>query len=64
MQTNCLDSNHRGRVVSGGVAGSGSGSGWEGSGSGSFPKGAGFYGSNCHPTGTWPDNRWNNVTPW
>lgn len=64
MQTNCLDSNHRGRVPSGGVAGSGSGQGWEGSGSGSFPKGAGYYGSNCHPTGTWPDNDWNDVTPW
>jgi predicted CxxxxCH...CXXCH cytochrome family protein len=70
MITNCLDSKHRGRVASGGQAGFNSGlldySGWYIY-NGSFPKGPGYYtdpGSNCHPTGTWPDNRWNNVTPW
>jgi hypothetical protein len=77
MQTNCLDTNHRGQVQSGGAAGSNEG-GW-----GpyvprypyyfpaSFPKGRTDTGgdmtefkTNCHPTGTWPDNTWNEVSPW
>ncbi|GAB4300350.1 MAG: hypothetical protein Fur0034_12970 [Desulfuromonadia bacterium] len=66
MVTNCLDFNHRGGVASGGTAGSNS---WiyqyaRGPKVGSFPKGVGLSGSNCHPTGTWPDNSWNQVTPW
>lgn len=66
MQTNCLNSTHRGRVTSGGQALSGSGKfGYSnGPGSGSFPQGVGRYGVNCHPTGSWPDNSWNRVTPW
>ena len=67
MQTNCLNFNHRGRVVSGGQAGSNSGA-FEYSEyyiyNGSFPRGAGQQGVNCHPTGSWPDNSWNSVTPW
>ena len=47
LATNCMNTNHRGRVVSGGEPASGS--------SGSFP--------DCHP-GSWPDNTWNNVSPW
>jgi len=64
MVTNCLDPEHRGRVASGGVAGWGSGDGYEGPGSGSFPRGEGQAGVNCHPAGAWPDNSWNRVTPW
>jgi hypothetical protein len=70
MVTNCLDYRHRGRVTSGGYAGSGSGSGQNQgsggpqSGSGSFPLGQDQSGVNCHPGGTWPDNYWNEVTPW
>jgi hypothetical protein len=48
MVTNCLNFTHRGRVVSGGSAGShsGSGSGWRGSGEGAgrFPAGGGGRG--------------------
>lgn len=61
VQTNCLDSNHRGRVTSGGRFGYYSG-GKQGGGGG--PKGKRLRGQNCHPTGSWPDNRWNNVTQW
>jgi predicted CxxxxCH...CXXCH cytochrome family protein len=58
LQTNCLDYNHRGRVQSGGAAGS---NGTRGS----YPKGAGYNRVNCHPTGNpWPDNYWNTVSPW
>jgi predicted CxxxxCH...CXXCH cytochrome family protein len=64
MVTNCLNYQHRGQVTSGGQAGWGWGSGDYGGGSGSFPLGAGNAGVNCHPGGAWPDNTWNNVTPW
>ncbi len=66
MQTNCLNFSHRGQVASGGQAGSNSGvfEYSEGPYSGSFPRGVGQSGVNCHPTGSWPDNRWNSVTPW
>jgi len=68
MITNCLDYKHRGRVASGGQAGSNGGafSYWFGDGvvrSGSFPRGGDQSGVNCHP-GTWPDNSWNTKTPW
>ncbi len=56
LQTNCLNYNHRGRVASGGNRGYGT--------YGSFPKGRNKKGQNCHPTGTYPDNKWNNVTQW
>jgi predicted CxxxxCH...CXXCH cytochrome family protein len=56
LQTNCLNFSHRGRVASGGEAGFGS--------RGSFPMGRNNKNVNCHPTGSWPDNSWNNVTPW
>ncbi|ACM21475.1 cytochrome c, 37 heme-binding sites [Geotalea daltonii FRC-32] len=69
MQTNCLDTRHRGRVASGGQAGSNGPATFEYSNypnpsSGSFPRGADQYGVNCHPGGAWPDNSWNKVTPW
>lgn len=64
MQTNCLNSTHRGKVVSGGTPGRGD--------AGEFP--LGFYypnSNNCHAAPTangaagWPNNqRWNLVTPW
>ena len=57
MQTNCLDTKHRGRVVSGGVPGNGGSYG-------SFPKGRNYSGQNCHPDGAWPNNNWNVKTPW
>jgi hypothetical protein len=70
MITNCLNYNHRGGVPSGGQAGARTGA-FEYSGyeiyEGSFPRGAGYPASadfNCHPTGSWPDNSWNRVTPW
>lgn len=66
MVTNCLDFKHRGGALSGGQAGSGSYA-IDGSGnvySGSYPRGAGQFQVNCHPTGNWPDNSWNQVTPW
>ncbi len=69
MITNCMNTTHQGRVVSGNPVLEGSdcwtfnndGSMTECS-QGSFPTGA--YRQNCHPTGTWPDNTWNRVTPW
>jgi len=80
MTTNCLDSNHRGRVVSGGSVADAYGSYWSGPrryyysskySSGSFPKGYSGngsnanYRSNCHPTQEgWPNNYWNVKTPW
>jgi len=69
MMTNCLDFKHRGRVASGGQAGSNSGAFYYWFGdqqvrSGSFPRGFEQAGVNCHPTGAWPDNSWNAVTPW
>ncbi|WP_246559330.1 CxxxxCH/CxxCH domain c-type cytochrome [Citrifermentans pelophilum] len=78
MVTNCLDFNHQGRKQSGGQAGSGSctgcneysGNNGAGYGGGSFPLGGGEGGAsasyqvNCHPTGVWPDNTWNNKTQW
>lgn len=76
MQTNCLDSNHRGNVASGGTP-SGGGSYCNPRSRGGYPMGmnpAGSGSSNppnldCHGsdpgTGGWPgDVRWNNVTPW
>ncbi|NVN98207.1 MAG: CxxxxCH/CxxCH domain-containing protein [Geobacteraceae bacterium] len=69
MITNCLNTNHQGRVVSGTPTledhncdtywNDGSQTGCS---EGSFPTGA--YEQNCHPTGSWPDNTWNRVTPW
>jgi len=70
MQTDCLNYNHRGRIASGGQAGSGSYPLFEyrndpgPDSSGSFPRGVDQSGVNCHPTGIWPDNSWNRVTPW
>jgi len=78
LQTNCLDTKHRGQVPSGGGPGSNEGA-WRSAGCGkglqtfpaSFPKGRSAaqgdttdFKSNCHPTGTWPDNSWNEVSPW
>jgi predicted CxxxxCH...CXXCH cytochrome family protein len=67
MITNCLDYKHRGGVTSGGQAGHNSNL-LSGSGlylyNGSFPKGPAQTNVNCHPNATWPDNSWNNVTPW
>ncbi|HEY3358938.1 MAG TPA: CxxxxCH/CxxCH domain-containing protein, partial [Polyangia bacterium] len=60
MRTNALDHTHRGRVASGGkplCQDPGTCA------RGSYPKGYGYRMQNCHP-GTWPDNRWNNRTPW
>ncbi len=59
VQTNCLDSDHRGRVASGGRFGKKTGSK-----GGGGPKGRNRGGYQCHPVGSWPDNRWNNVTDW
>lgn len=57
LRTNGLDINHRGRVESGGAAGSGS--------RGSYPRGRNYRMQNCHPTPEgWPNNLWNGVTPW
>jgi len=70
MVTNCLDFKHRGRVQSGGQPGSASwlfadyGPAGIDGGNGSFPRGYMQQGVNCHPTGSWPDNSWNGVTPW
>ena len=69
MMTNCLDYRHRGKVVSGGQAGSNSGRftyyyGDAQERSGSFPKGLQKQGVNCHPGGAWPNNYWNTKTPW
>ncbi len=77
MITNCLNTTHRGRVASGGEPGSNADSiRYNGCGSlrsyaASFPYGRndpkatlGNYQVNCHPTGSWPDNTWNTVTPW
>jgi predicted CxxxxCH...CXXCH cytochrome family protein len=71
MQTNCLDFKHRGSQASGGQAGWNNGQFPYSNGKygirnpgGSFPRGTFYQGVNCHPTGTWPDNSWNNVTPW
>jgi hypothetical protein len=60
MGTDCLAVKHRGRVPSGGAAGSGG----SGDRSGSFPKGRRFTGQNCHPDGAWPNNLWNTKTTW
>jgi predicted CxxxxCH...CXXCH cytochrome family protein len=68
MITNCMNTNHQGRQTSVTPVledyncdtywSDGSQTGCS---QGSFPAGA--YKQNCHP-GTWPDNSWNNVTPW
>ena len=57
MGTDCLAVKHRGRVPSGGAAGT------YGS-YGSFPKGRNYVGQNCHPDGVWPNNLWNTKTVW
>jgi hypothetical protein len=69
MITNCMNTSHQGRVTSGTPVleehncdtywNDGSQTGCS---EGSFPTGA--YQQNCHPTGSWPDNSWNRVTPW
>ncbi len=75
MVTSCLNSNHQGQRASGGAPVAiyacdqyeGSGDSGPQCNQGSFPRGQGYYndpGSNCHPTGTWPDNSWNRVMPW
>ncbi len=81
MKTNCLNTEHRGQVLFGGLAGSNDGihtPEWTYGNViqkyyGSFPYGkaderaTGSFGNfqvNCHPTGTWPDNSWNEVSPW
>ena len=75
MVTSCLNSNHQGQRASGGTPVAiyacdqyeGSGDSGPQCNQGSFPRGPGYYtdaGSNCHPTGTWPDNSWNRVMPW
>lgn len=62
MHTDCLSFKHRGRVAS---ALGNPGSGYGDESAGGYPRGEnGVYQSNCHPTGTWPDNSWNMVTPW
>jgi len=77
MVTNCLNTSHRGRVAGGGAPGSNEDN-WRNNScgtlrsyTGSFPWGRneprasmGKFKVNCHPTGTWPDNTWNEVTPW
>lgn len=78
MVTNCLDTKHRGRVASGGLAGSGSlyfagnpfREGFYGPASsplstnkwGSYPSGRLNSQVPCHSSTT--DNSWNSVTPW
>jgi hypothetical protein len=69
MVTNCMNTSHQGRVVSGTpiLEDHNCNTYWNdgsqtGCSEGSFPTGA--YRQNCHPTGTWPDNSWNRVTPW
>jgi hypothetical protein len=78
MKTNCLNTNHRGQVTSGGEAGSNEDIIFDKRGviqkyNASFPFGKaderatgewGDFQVNCHPTGNWPDNSWNEVTPW
>ncbi|MEW6427536.1 MAG: CxxxxCH/CxxCH domain-containing protein [Thermodesulfobacteriota bacterium] len=76
MRTNCLNTDHRGQVISGGAADDNQNL-WRYDGCSrlqskpsGFPNGMGTNGNlskfrvNCHPTGTWPDNSWNEVTPW
>ncbi len=62
LQTNCLDSKHRGRQESGGVPGNNSipkGDWW------GFPKGSSRSLINCHRTTFGlSDEKWNNVSSW
>ncbi len=77
MQTNCLDSKHRGRVVSGGLPYAYDVSWSYENRYGRFPYGwwddgfSQYSTAICHGaatangSGNWPDNqKWNNVTPW
>jgi hypothetical protein len=58
MRTDCLDANHRGQVASGGSPGSGD--------NGVFPRLMNNAWPACHETmtGSWNNQRWNDVTPW
>ncbi|WP_432821012.1 CxxxxCH/CxxCH domain c-type cytochrome [Trichloromonas sp.] len=58
MRTNCLDSNHRAQVASGGVPG-------RNGGTQSYPRLKNVWPA-CHETmtGAWNNQRWNDVTPW
>lgn len=61
MRTNCLDANHRGEVVSGGVPG-------RRNTSQTFPRLNNIWPS-CHESasaagGAWDEQQWNMVTPW
>ncbi len=61
LRTDGLDYEHRGRVEKDGYPSYG----WKNSSyHGSFPLGSDSYRINCHPTGTWPDNFWNEKSPW
>ncbi|WP_298272310.1 CxxxxCH/CxxCH domain-containing protein [Geobacter sp.] len=59
LQTNCMDVNHRGGQMSGGIANR---SGWRCGNWTGFPRGT-WTGLSCH-NGNSTDQRWNDVSPW